>query len=78
MDVHIDDMYNIELFDQLVGRFYDRPVMSMLQMLIAFFHPIFSYQKKLKIYNQNFVCDMNRKVSDRYRKSYRVSAFGLL
>jgi hypothetical protein len=38
--MHIDEVHNIEQFDQLVEVLHDMQVMNMLQMLIDFFHPI--------------------------------------
>ncbi len=40
LQMHIDEVHNIEQFDQLVEVLHDMQVMNMLQMLIDFFHPI--------------------------------------
>ncbi len=40
IQMHIDEVHNIEQFDQLVEVLHDMQVMNMLQMLIDFFHPI--------------------------------------
>jgi hypothetical protein len=47
MDVHIDVIHKIELYDQLVEIFHDMQLMNMHQMLFDFFHPDFILNKYL-------------------------------